>query len=157
MPLIVWTDRMSVGVKLLDNDHKKLVLLVNKLFDGVVAVGARPALESVFEELVDFTRLHFFHEERLLAETGYPDSAAHRHEHDQLLEQLMELQVHFAVSTELANDLDVMNRLRVWLFKHTQGADQEFVPHLKAKKVDSILASWSTPYLVARKRSAIQR
>jgi hypothetical protein len=69
----------------------------------------------------------------------------------------MELQVHFAVSTELANDLDVMNRLRVWLFKHTQGADQEFVPHLKAKKVDSILASWSTPYLVARKRSAIQR
>jgi hemerythrin len=156
MPLIVWTDRMSVGVKLLDNDHKKLVLLVNNLHDGIVAGHARPKLESIFGKLVEFTRLHFSHEERLLAETGYQGWAAHRQEHEQLLDQLIELQVRFLSGAGGAQDQDVMNRLRVWLFKHTQGADQDFVSHLKAKRVDSILAAWDELDHVARKKPAIQ-
>jgi hemerythrin len=142
MPLIVWTDRMSVGVKLLDNDHKKLVLLANELHDKTAAGRNRKALENIFEELANYTRLHFYHEERLLAETGYHGSVTHRQEHDQLLEQLMELQLHFTNSQDLAHDMEVMNRLRVWLFKHIQGADQEFVPHFKTKSVDSILSEW---------------
>jgi hemerythrin len=156
MPLIVWTDSMGVGVKLLDNDHKKLVLLVNNLHDGVVAGHARPELESIFAKLVDFTRLHFSQEERLLAETGYQGWAAHRQEHNQLIDQLMELQARFLSSAEDAKDQDVMNRLRVWLFKHTHGADQDFVSHLKAKRVDSILAAWDKPDHVARGTPAMQ-
>ncbi|MGA3160165.1 MAG: bacteriohemerythrin [Terracidiphilus sp.] len=156
MPLIVWTDRMSVGVKLLDNDHKKLVLLVNNLHDGIVAGHARPALECIFGKLVDFTRLHFSHEERLLAGTSYQGWAAHRQEHDQLLDQLMELQARFLSGAEGAKDQDVMNRLRDWLFKHTQGADQDFVSHLKAKGLDSILVAWDEPDNVAREKPAIQ-
>jgi len=145
MPLIVWTDRMSVGVKLLDNDHKKLVLLANELHDGVLRGQARPALESIFEELSTFTRQHFYHEERLFAETSFPGAVAHRQEHDQLLEQLSEMQLRFTNSADMASDMEVMKRLRTWLFKHIQGADQEFVEHLKSKGVDQILASWSKP------------
>jgi hemerythrin len=156
MPLIVWTDHMSVGVKLLDNDHKKLVLLVNNLHDGVVAGHARPELESIFAKLVDFTRLHFSHEERLLAETGYQGWAAHRQEHNQLLDQLIEMQARFLSGADGAKDQDVMNQLRTWLFKHTHGADQDFVSHLKAKGVDSILAAWDEPQNVARDKPAIQ-
>lgn len=156
MPLIVWNDRMSVGVKLLDNDHKKLVLLVNRLHDGVMAGYARPELESIFGKLVEFTRLHFSHEERLLAKTGYQGWVAHRQEHDQLLNQLMELQAHFSSGAEGAKDQDVMNRLRIWLFKHTQGADQVFVSHLKAKGVDSILATWDKLDNDARVKPATQ-
>ena len=156
MPLIVWTDHMSVGVKLLDNDHKKLVLLVNNLHDGVVAGHARPELESIFAKLVDFTRLHFSQEERLLAETGYQGWAAHRQEHNQLLDQLIEMQARFLSGADGAKDQDVMNQLRTWLFKHTHGADQDFVSHLKAKGVDSILAAWDEPQNVARDKPAIQ-
>jgi len=156
MPMIVWNDRMSVGVKLLDNDHKKLVLLINHLHDGLVAGHARLELEGIFDKLVDFTRLHFSHEERFLAEAGFQGWAAHRQEHDQLLDQLMELQVRFLSGAARAKDRDVMNRLRAWFFKHTQGADQDFVPHLKAKGVDSILAAWDKPVLVARENPAIQ-
>ena len=156
MPLIVWTDGMSVGVKLLDNDHKKLVLLVNELRDAVVAGRARPELDTLLEGLVVFTRFHHAQEEQLLDESGYQGSAAHQLEHDQLLDQLMDLQSHFTSSAELASDLDVMNRLRVWLLEHIQDSDHEFVSHLKEKRVDSIRVAWSTPDHVAQESPAIQ-
>ncbi len=62
---------MSVGVKLLDNDHKKLAILINDLHEGMMAGRDSRALKHIFEELVAFSRLHFAHEEKLLAEAGY--------------------------------------------------------------------------------------
>ena len=156
MPLIVWTDRMSVGVKLLDNDHKSLVLLINKLYDGVVAGRDRRSLKDLFEELATLTRLHFYHEERLLSETGFPGAVVHRQEHDQLFDQFADMQRRFTHSIDLAGDIEVMYQLRVWLFKHTQGADQDFVAHLKAKGADAILAAWDKPNGVEPKRPGIQ-
>jgi hemerythrin len=35
MPLINWTDKLSVGVKDIDNQHKKLVGFINLLNDGI--------------------------------------------------------------------------------------------------------------------------
>ena len=144
MPLIVWTDQMSVGVKLLDNDHKKLVLLINQLHDGLMTGRAKLELEGVFEDLVSYTRVHHAQEEHLLVETGFQGSAAHKHEHDSTIEQAVELQMRFKSSEGLANELEVVSHLREWLFRHIQGSDKEFVAHLKAKEVNELLATRET-------------
>ena len=144
MPLIVWTDQMSVGVKLLDNDHKKLVLLINQLHAGLMTGRAKPALERGFEDLVRYTRIHHSHEEQLLVETGYPGSAAHKQEHESTIEQAVELQMRFQSSEGLAAEQVVINHLREWLFRHIKGSDKEFVAHLKAKGIDAILATRET-------------
>lgn len=136
MPLIVWTDQMSVGVKLLDNDHKRLVLLVNQLHDGLISGGAKPALEQKFEELIQQVRAHHAQEEQILAEFGYRNSELHQQEHAQLIDQIMQLQMRFLNSTQLAVELDLMRQLREWLFKHIQSSDQEFISHLGAKNVN---------------------
>ena len=144
MPLIVWTDQMSVGVKLLDNDHKKLVLLINQLHDGLMTGRAKLGLERIFQGLVSYTRVHHAHEEQLLVEAGFQDSVAHKQEHESTIERAVELQMRFNSSEELAAELEVINQLREWLFRHIQGSDQEFVAHLKAKGVDALLASRKT-------------
>ncbi len=72
MDLITWTEEMSVGVKALDDDHKMLIEMMNKLNDGILAGQSNLALEDVVESLVRYTRLHFAREERLFAQTGYP-------------------------------------------------------------------------------------
>ena len=155
MPLIVWTDRMSVGVKLLDNDHKKLVLLINELHNGIMTGRAKPALNQAFEKLVRYTRVHFAHEEHLLAETGYTGATANKQEHDRMVELLRGLQALFGNAKEIAAELEVMHQIKSWLFSHMQSSDQEYVPHLKAKGVDSILAAWNGPDGVAQQRPAI--
>lgn len=153
MPLIIWTNQLSVGVKLLDNDHKRLVLLVNQLHDGLVTGCSKPALESLFEELAVFADTHHAHEEQLLAETGYPGLEAHKYEHHQMTGLLLELQARFTNSSQLAVELEIVQQLREWLFRHIQASDHKFISHLKAKDVNAILARRKALNLPARKPS----
>jgi hemerythrin len=145
MPFIVWTSDMSVGVKLLDNDHKKLAILINDLHEALMAGRDRTALERIFDELVACSRLHFAHEDQLLAEAGYSGAPAHKKEHEQKADQVLIMQARFQCASESADYLEVLDQLKDWLFKHTQGADKDFVAHLKATEVDSILAGWKEP------------
>lgn len=142
MPFIVWTSGMSVDVKLLDNDHKRLVILINGLYDGLMASYASETLERIFDELIAYTRIHFDHEERFLVEAGYSGAAEHKQEHDHKIEQVLDMQDRFRNETELAGHLDVMNQLKDWLVNHIQHSDQEFVAHLKTTGVESILTAW---------------
>ena len=145
MPFIVWTNEMSMDVKMLDNDHKKMAILINSLHEGLMAGRDRKELERIFDELVAFTRLHFAHEEKLLAEAGYSGAAAHKQEHDQKIKQLLYLQARFLGARESADYLEVLDQLKEWLIAHTQGLDKDFVAYLKATGVDSILAGWNEP------------
>jgi hemerythrin len=144
MPLFVWTNQLSVGVKLLDNDHKKLMLLINQLHEGLIKGSSKPALERVFDDLVSYTRVHHAHEEQLFIETGYKGSAAHILEHDSTVDRAVELQMRFNNSEGLGAELEVVRHLREWLFRHIHGSDQDFVSHFKAKKIDAILATRNT-------------
>ncbi len=154
MPLIAWTSQLNVGVKLLNNDHKKLVILINDLHDGLVTGQAKPALENIFEMLVSFTRLHHANEEKLLADAGYHNTLMHKLEHGQMLEELLELQIRFINTAQLGVEMETMHQLRVWLFRHIQGADQQFASHLKTVNVEAILAGWKTPIEMPRRIQA---
>jgi hemerythrin len=145
MPFIVWTSGMSVDVKLLDNDHKKLAILINDLHDGVMAGSARGPLERLFDEIVAYSRLHFAHEEHFLDEAGYSGAEAHKQEHGHKIELVLEMQSRFRSGTTVGDDLEVLNQLKDWLVNHVQDSDQEFVAHLKATGVDSILAERDKP------------
>jgi hemerythrin-like metal-binding protein len=145
MPFIVWTSEMSVDVKMLDNDHKKLAILINDLHEGLMAGRDGEALDRIFDELVSYARIHFAHEEQLLAEAGYSGATAHKKEHEKKVEQVLMLQARFKSSKDSAEYLGVLDQLKDWLFKHTQGPDKDFVAHLKATGVDSILAAWKEP------------
>ena len=71
MPLMTWTDSMSVGVKVLDDDHKKLVDMVNELHDGILEGHRHEALAHVLDQLVHYTKVHFAREEQLFDKTKY--------------------------------------------------------------------------------------
>lgn len=143
MPFIVWTNELSVDVKMLDNDHKRIAILINDLHDGLMAGSDSKALNSIFDELVASTRVHFAHEERILAEAGYDGAAEHKQEHEKKINHLLGLQVRFNRSKVSADYLEILDQLKEWLFTHMESSDKEFVAHLKATGVDAILAKWN--------------
>lgn len=153
LPFISWTERMSVDVKLLDNDHKKLAILITDLRDAVAADRDKQSLMQIFEEVVRHTRIHFAHEEKLFEETAYPDAAIHIQEHHQLMDRVKDLFVRFKFSTEKAGHLEIISLLKGWLFAHIQSSDLEYAPHLKAKSAVAAHAAWEKP-VVARPRKA---
>ncbi|MBX6419761.1 MAG: hemerythrin family protein [Nevskia sp.] len=73
-----------------EREHAELLALL-AAFRDAVAAGRRPAeLVPIFEQALDFARLHFRHEEQVMAQAGYPGLAAHRAEHDRLLAEVTE-------------------------------------------------------------------
>jgi hemerythrin len=145
MPFIVWTSEMSVDVKMLDNDHKKLAILINDMHDGLMVGCDSKELARIFDELIAYSRVHFAHEERILAEAGYSGAEEHKQEHEQKIKLLLTWHALFQVAKESADFLDILDQLKEWLFTHMEHSDKEFVAHLKATGVDSILATWNEP------------
>jgi len=133
MPLMTWTEEMSVSVKILDDDHKTMIDMLNELNDGIEANHQRASLESVIGKLSTYTKFHFAREERLFAQTGYPGEAAHKAEHVQLARRVMNLQARFESGQSRELGLETMAFLKKWLTDHIMGSDQKYGSHLNAK------------------------
>lgn len=135
MPLMTWTDKLSVGVGVLDDDHKKLVGMVNELYDAMQAGHGRESLGRILNALVQYTKVHFAREEKFFAQTGYPASVAHKHEHDALTKQVLDVQQKYNSGAAATLSLDVMHFLKNWLVNHIQGSDQKYRAHLNEKGI----------------------
>src|ERR1039458_6546454 len=135
MPLMTWTDKLSVGVGVIDEDHKKLVGMVNELYDAMQAGQGRDSLGRILNGLVQYTKFHFAREEKFFAQTGYPAAVPHKQEHDALTRQVLDVQQKYAAGATPTLSLDVMQFLKNWLVNHIQGSDQKYRPHLNAKGI----------------------
>lgn len=133
MPLMEWTEKMSVGVTQFDNEHKKLVAMVNELFDAVQGGRGKDALGKILDGLIAYTKTHFANEERFMQQHGYPDMAAHRAEHEALARQVAEVQQKYHSGATATLSMEVMNFLKNWLVKHIQGTDRKYTTFFNAK------------------------
>jgi hemerythrin len=135
MPLMTWTAKLSVGVGVLDEDHKRLVAMVNELYDSMQAGHGKETLGRILNDLVEYTKVHFAREEKFFAQTAYPASAAHKQEHDTLTQQVLDVQQKYSSGASAALSIDVLRFLKSWLINHIQGSDQKYRPHLNAKGI----------------------
>ena len=120
MALMVWKDAYSVGNEVLDNQHKQLIELINKL-------GSDADLAEVLEGLRRYGETHFQTEEGLLAAAGYPDLAEHQKFHDAFrawLDGVME--AYQPSGDDVAVRRDIHHYLCVWLANHLLVQDQAF-------------------------------
>jgi hemerythrin len=135
MPLMEWTEDMSVGVKVIDDDHKKLIGMLNELNDGIRADKTGASLESVIEGLLRYTKYHFAREERFFAKTGYPGGSAHKAEQRSAGEACGEFADAFETGQSRILSTEAMEFLKNWLTDHIMGSDQQYGPHLNAKGI----------------------
>ncbi|MGC2856826.1 bacteriohemerythrin [Novispirillum sp. DQ9] len=131
MTLITWQDSYSVGVDLIDSDHKLLVSLINQLGDAADGGQGRDVVGSVLNVLIEYTEGHFSREERLMEKGGYPDLPAHREHHRALTNKVREMVGQYRDGRIDALDSDILEFLRSWLTGHILGVDMEYRPYVK--------------------------
>jgi hemerythrin len=129
---MAWNDKLSVGVAAVDEDHKKLIAMINELYDGFVAGQGKEVVGDILDRLVRYTKFHFAREEALFAQSGYKEAALHKAEHDEMAAWAVQAELDFHQGSLPAPSLEVMNRLKDWLFDHINGTDKRFGPHLNA-------------------------
>lgn len=126
---LVWDSGLSVHVKEIDEDHRRLVDLFNILSHAVAEGDARNYIEAVLEELISLTVWHFRHEERLMLKHGYEGLAEHKSEHVQLIASVREAQQKFLQgSGPLSNE--EIEFLEHWLTEHIYVADMQMGSYL---------------------------
>jgi hemerythrin-like metal-binding protein len=135
MALLTWNPDMSVGVRVLDEDHKKLIAMINELHASMLQGHSHEVVGGVLRRLANYTVEHFQREEKLFAQTGYPAAAGHKREHEKLKAQVMvEIQKFQAGSASIG--METLTFLRDWLKHHIQESDKAYGPHLNSHGVN---------------------
>jgi hemerythrin len=135
MASMTWSATLSVGVQTLDDDHKKLVAMINELLEGILKNRRHEALTQVLDQLVHYTQLHFAHEEAFFVRTGYPDAATHIQQHRALVKQVADLQARLKAGDTSLLSLDLMKFLKEWLTRHIMDEDKRYQAHFNAKGI----------------------
>jgi hemerythrin len=132
MEFMTWTSDLSVGVAVLDDDHKKLIGIINQLHFGITAGHDKKILEIVLGELVDYIKFHFAREETMLINAGYGATSAHMADHEKFIGEISSVQARIKTSPVGMLDLELMDFLRDWLFSHIRVSDKRYGPDLNA-------------------------
>lgn len=113
MPLFEWSESFSVKIPSIDEQHKKLIELVNEFHQAIQEKKSDQIIEKTFNELVKFANYHFEYEEHLFQSYGYPDAQAHELEHlhlkNKVISYLYELK-----SNKIITPAEVMGFLIEW-------------------------------------------
>jgi len=125
MAFLTWTDQYKLNIKEIDEQHKYLFNLLNRLYDSVVEGDERSTLDNVLAELIDYTVYHFNTEEKMLEEQNYPELDIQKQEHNELTGQVIELQTKFRDGSATIS-FEVLDFLSNWLTTHTMGSDQKY-------------------------------
>lgn len=120
-----WSDNYSVKVNTLDNQHKKIVVLINELHSAMRQAHGKEVLGKILEDLTDYTVFHFSAEEKLMKDNNYPGYVSHKAEHDKLTKQVKDLAANLKSGKNLISQ-EVMLFLKDWLINHIAGSDKKY-------------------------------
>ncbi|MDH5360558.1 MAG: bacteriohemerythrin [Gammaproteobacteria bacterium] len=120
-----WTEKLSVGDAEIDEDHKELFDLINKLES---ADKSRSSMANIIGQLEDYANEHFSREEVLMREVGFPGYSEHVKEHHAFVEWLDTVKKTYSRAAEspfLISDL-VNDFLEKWLCEHIMTEDMKY-------------------------------
>ncbi|MBC7907677.1 MAG: hemerythrin family protein, partial [Rhodospirillaceae bacterium] len=143
MALIDWSERLSVHVVEFDQDHQKLIAILNNLWEASEERRGYEIIVSLLDELIEYTRTHFAREEEMFARWNYPGAAKHMEAHRKLIAMAGELQAKFAQEGSETVADEVFEFLRDWLIRHILGDDAAYANFFRNLGIDSIASTHS--------------
>ena len=126
---ISWRKEYSVGIKSIDNEHQKLLGLINRFLTASKEHPSTFYEQEALDELIDYTRYHFKHEEELMEKHDYPDLEAHKKEHRKMVARVNELVEDYNINGQDALE-DTAGYLKHWLINHIQVVDQQYSDYM---------------------------
>ncbi|MET0071281.1 MAG: bacteriohemerythrin [Candidatus Thiodiazotropha sp.] len=135
---LTWRDDWCLGIEGIDNQHLRLVELVNQIAglleaDNPDSDGEATPMQLIQQLQVE-TRLHFRSEEAFMRECGYPEYVSHHREHAMLLAELKEL-IREIEEGKRKIDIDTLTSLKHWLINHVIDSDLDIARHLHKHKL----------------------
>lgn len=131
MPKILWEATFSVGIKELDDQHKRLIDFMNEIYERLEKDAEATDYRDFFIRLRGHAENHFATEERYFAEFAYPDAVEHTKEHRKVQARIGKLEEAFNQDPSTLVVYEVLHLLDDWLFDHAMMYDKKYTEHFK--------------------------
>lgn len=129
-----WDAKYSVGITRLDDQHRRLLQMLNNLQQAMLGGKSREVISRIVEELVQYTKTHFTSEEAYFQMYGYPEAEAHKREHQEFIQKVHHFQSELAKG-KASLSIEVLQFLSDWTKTHILGSDKKYGPFLQSKGV----------------------
>lgn len=128
MPLFKWNDEYSVNVADLDNHHKSLIGIINRIYDNCLQIDISDCVGPEIIQLINYSEYHFNAEESYMRRIDYFDREEHIEQHAMFIFKIRELQQAYNDNElELTKSLIVF--LGKWLLHHVLQEDRKYALH----------------------------
>jgi hemerythrin len=129
--IVEWSNRYSVGIDLVDDQHKKLIDMTNTLYLGCLHgdEAARSFFLETIHKAVDYVKYHFSTEEKIMERIDYPGFATHKTEHHDFVREIIQEVRQFQDGKSFVPNMFV-RYLRDWVFTHMALSDKGYADYL---------------------------
>lgn len=134
--LIRWDPKFSLGIPFIDEQHKHLVELCNKLYTEVMESRAKygnennahwqNALAGTLKECVTYVTTHFSSEEKLMKLVDFEQFSEHKNRHEEFTKKVLETAAGFN-SMNFSDAIKFCKFLYDWVLSHIAHEDKLYV------------------------------
>jgi len=128
--MIEWDDKYSIGISIIDEQHKKLFGIINKTIYAKEHGDDTEELKNVLEEMTQYALEHFETEEAYMIMFNYPGYEYHNEEHYGFITKTSEY-FDRVVNGDSHVSNELLEYLKQWLVNHIQVTDRQYVDCFK--------------------------
>lgn len=125
---INWDRSMSVGVRQIDDQHRRLLEMCSSLSQAMIESRGQDELVKLMHNLVNYSLEHFTTEEKLMEQISYPELEQHRSKHQEFKTRILEFNDEHKKGNVFLTS-QVLAFLRDWIINHILDEDFRCKPH----------------------------
>jgi hemerythrin len=128
---VEWDDKYSVGIPLIDEQHRELIRLTNELYQGCLAGDdkARNFFFTAIRGAMDYVKRHFSAEEKILQNIRYPHLEEHRKQHEDFVRKMVTDVQSFQEGKKFVPN-NFVRFLRDWVLSHIAIVDAQYAAYI---------------------------
>lgn len=121
----LWNQAYSVYVPKMDSEHKRLLILLQRVSRALGKKYSMDATLEVLNEAMEYVNSHLKSEEEMLEHYHYPKLEEHKIEHAAFISEIQRLYTNYNAGDPITT-IATINFLSEWFIIHIQGTDKEY-------------------------------
>ena len=119
--MLLWKTQYDVGITRIDAQHHIFLNVIGEFQEACRQGASLDKLESILHEIALYARYHFYSEENIMRECGFPEINEHKNMHYQLLDDMNGRML--GMREGLSSAREVEEFLVQWFVRHTTHED----------------------------------
>lgn len=122
-----WSDEYSVGIREIDDQHKKLLKMFAAIEESIESAGSWSDIHYGLVTLKEFAKSHFLLEQALMRMFGYTGLASHMTTHSHFFEKLEQME-HRSLGASAKQE--TIEFLCDWFKNHICKTDKDYADYI---------------------------